>query len=696
MRKFFYFVIIILFFACGEKHTRSVVVNIVDDIPAGAPVLPQSSILNVDDFSKCIHVHYCGDSVTYSALPQGVEAMVNGANILFRSTQEGVEFRLSGNADYASFELHSEKTPLVTLEGVRLFSRDRAALLLASSQTMFLRSVGDTINYIMDGVPGDTLLNTKKAAAVQLMGNAVLCGDAKLSLRGERKAAMHASGSLLLDDVDLTIEMARADGIKADSGLVVAGGQLTVNSWKDALKSKAGSVVLLDGEMNLNGMGKKGDAMQAYNVFLFGGNMKLDVKGEASRGINSKGSVYILGGNLNVTASGNAIYSPKKNDYTSGACIKSEKNFYMGAGNVRLSNSGLAGKGINCNGLLQISGGELTVDVSGDDVVNQTDRNIHASAKGIKCDSAMLIAGGDVRVHVYGRGERCEGIESKYEMTIAGNDTKVYVYAFDDAINAGKFLNLDGGKIYAYSVANDAIDGNDKISINGGLTIANGSTSPEQGIDTDYDALFSVKGGTLLSVGGMMGPAMCLPRSNDTSQPVVAWTGINIASGDYINVATDAGDVICSYKLPRDLHFGGVLFSSPLMQCGNGYSIWIGDSVADTQYVGNGMYESGRVDECDAFEWVQQTLVALIGTDGNVQHLQLHNKNDKAGNMPPPPPPFGDAANGNMPPPPTFGGAANGNMPSPPPFGKAGDEKSNVSGGYNAYGKDNLPGGGWY
>ena len=704
MKRFFYILLSILVCACADNKVD--IPNLVKNIPQGAPELPAEARFNEDDYTVCVSVEYMNDSVVVSNIPQGVSVQLDGANVSVKSSLPGIEYRLQGCGEAASFNLVSDKSPLVTLDGVRLFSRDRATLVVSSQEMIFLRTIGDTISYIMDGMPGDTSLNVKKASAVQLYGNAVLCGDGKFSLRGERKAALHATGCLVVDDADITIEMARTDGIKADSGLVVAGGRLAINSWKDALKSKAGSVVLLDGEMLLNGMGKKGDAMQARNVFLFGGNMVLDVKGEASRGINSKGSVYILGGNLNVTASGNAIYSAKKNDYTSGACIKSEFDFYMGNGNVRLRNSGNAGKGINCNGLMQVSGGLLSVDITGNDVVHQTDRNAHASAKGIKCDSVMLVTGGDIRVHVFGKGERCEGIESKYEMTIAGDDTKIYVYAFDDAINAGKSLTVSGGKIYAYSVANDAIDGNDRICINGGTIIANGSFSPEQGVDTDHESLFSINGGMLLSVGGMMGPSMCLPRGSDMSHAAVAWAGVTLERGRFLNITTDKGDVICSYKLPRTLHDAGVLFASSALESCAKYKMWVGDSVATAEHLGNGLYRGGCASENSACEWVQKTFLAFITAKGEVEHLEPFVEGKDDGNMPPPPP-FVGTGSGNMPPPPPFVGAGSGNMPSPPPFVGAGNGNMppppfGTDGNFGTphkfideYDEEHLPGSGW-
>lgn len=697
MKKIFYLAIIFLFGACTGRNSENVAVNIIANIPNEPPVLPGYSGLDVDKFKHRVDVKFCGDTVMLSELPHGVEAAVRGANVLLRSESEGVEYRLSGTADYASFELHCNKSPLVTLDGVKIFSRERSALVIKSDEVAFLRTIGDTISYLMDGMPGDTLLNVKKATAVMLHGDAVLCGNGKLSLRGERKIALHSAGALLLDGADVTVEMARGDGIRADSGLVVVDCNLTVNSWKDAFKSKAGNVVLLGGSMNLNGIGKKGDGVQAKNVLMFGGDMNIDVKGEAARGLNSKGAVYILGGALNVNSAGNAIYSAKKNDYTSGACIKSETDFYMGAGHVSLCSGGIGGKGINCNGLMQIDGGSLSVEVFGSDAVHPSERNAHSSAKGIKCDSVMLLQGGNINVAVHGKGERCEGIEAKYDMTITG-DATVYVYAYDDALNAGGRLSIAGGRVYGYSVANDAIDGNAVIDVSGGLVVANGSNMPEQGFDTDMESDFVVTGGEIISIGGTMEPSACMPRNKNTSQCVVAWNGVDLHRGTFVNISDAVGTVIYSYRLPRTLQGGAFMLSSSMLRSGGKYSLCISDTLVARNHLGNGLYYGGTV-RSDATMWVQSSLLMSIDGNGVVMPVESFDNGsvNKGGMIPPPPPRAGDKRpsfpkfDGQKPPMPREGLLPQdfdneGMPPPPPPAFHFTDE---------GYGADNLPGGGW-
>ena len=657
MKKYIFILIVALFAACTGKVTEYPE-NIITDIPSAVPTIPGSMNFNYDDYNQSVVVEFKQDTVLLTSLPQGVTAAACGARIAISSSLPGIEFVLCGTADEASFELYSKHSPLITFDGLSLFSRERAAVVVTSPSTVFLRGAGESVNYIMDGTPGVEPVNAKKAAAVQINGTAVMC-DGNIALRGERKAAFRATGYLLVDGANLSVEMARADGVVADSGVLVKRGDLNISSWKDAIKSKAGNVILLDGNMVLNGMGQKGDAMQARNILLYGGNMSIDVKGDAARGLNSKGAVYIFDGKLNVTASGGAIFSAKKTDYSSSACIKSETNFYMSGGVVTLNNYGTAGKGINCNGLMQVDDGVLIVCNRGNDIQHSVYAQAHSSAKGIKCDSTMLIKGGRIEVAVLGKGQRCEGIEAKYDMILRGDDTSIAVYAYDDAINAGENLFVEGGDIYAYSEANDAIDSNGTIEICGGRIFACGSNSPEQGIDVDVESLYSISGGSVMAVGGTIGSIPCLPKSRETSQAVYAMGGMELLRVKYVAITNSDGNIIAACRLPRSMQNVGLLFSSPELQVGGEYMLFVTDSLLDTEKMGNTLYVDGTVSGIPHFAWKQGGIISVVNADGSLNNINPDTI--KVNNMMPPPPGFEDK--GPMPP---FGGK--GMMPPPPSF----------------------------
>jgi hypothetical protein len=204
-------------------------------------------------------------------------------------------------------------------------------------------------------------------------------------------------------------------------------------------------------------------------------------------------------------------------------------------------------EGINCDeGAVVINDGTVTVTTKA------------ASAKGIKGYGNVTINGGTINVTAKG-GDSSEGIESKSVLTINGGT--VEVTAYDDCINAASGIVITGGSVYCYSSNNDGIDSNGPLTISGGLIIASGTTSPEEGIDCDQNT-FKITGGTLVGFGG----ATSTPTSSASTQRSLIYGGSgtsNIFQRGFFN----RRDVLVC-KIPRTYSQMTLLFSSPSLTAG--------------------------------------------------------------------------------------------------------------------------------
>lgn len=716
MRYLFTILVSIAFLVgCSDRSAAPLVrMNVLDSIPVTPPALDKKYTLNSEDYRYLVDVTFDKGAVKYSSLPDGVTAATDGKSVHFASAVGGVEFRLSGRSDDGSFSVVSDSSVLVTLDAIALSSRSGAPVAISSRGVAYLKVTENSSNFLVDRLSAAGADTVKTAAAIMSAGDIVLCGSGKLAVNGKRRYALYSAGRLIVDGPMLSVENSVRDALSSDGGVAVVKGMLKINATKDAIKSKRGNVLFLGGSSQLTSVGQKGDGVQAANIYMYDGYVSVKTQGDASRGFNAKGSVYIIDGSLAVLTEGNVTFSPKKADYSSNSCVKCGKSMYMAGGYLNLENRATAGKGINCNGKMQMDGGLLLVRNYGEDVQHPTLPDAHSSAKGVKCDSVISINGGKLEILVFGKGTRCEGLESKNDIVVGGN-ADVYVYATDDALNSGGSIIVNGGRLYAYSADNDGIDSNNGIRINGGLVVANGSGSPEQGVDCDFDANFCITGGTLFSIGGMVGPAPNLPRNKQTTQHSVAWSGVELQRGKYINLSDASGNALLSYKLPRTLKSGGVVISMPELAGDAKYMLSMSDTVAGGSYEGNGFYHGATLTETAAVrEFAFRSLVARVDADGNVESLTVDSTVYKPGMMPPPPFGAGNGAfpppsgNGKFPPPP--GGAAPGMMPPPgfdinnvpdsikarfapdgkfpfpPPFARGADE------GYN---DNNLPGGGW-
>lgn len=683
MKNIFLAAFLLLVVACGGDVPAPM--SVIDNIPATAPQLAADITLDRALYPQRVNIAFEGDKAVLSQLPAGVAATVDGAFVTLRSQAAGVEYVVRGRTDDGSLTIVSEKSPLITFDSLDIHSVGCNAVTVSSREKIFLS--GSHL-FLSDEVarPGELV---KQAATLALMGDAVLCDGLDVCLQATRRDALAVTGILYQCGATLAVEYATGCAVNVMRGFVVAGGSLSATAMKDVVRVRRGNFVMLGGTLSLGAAADRADGLVARNIYVFDGAIMADVQGAAAKGLSSKESVFLVGGELKVHTSGGALFSEKKSDYSSSSCVKSGLNTYIRSANISLVSDGDAGKGINCDGRLQVDGGFITIKTVGNDVNHPVDLNAHASPKGIKCDSTILVNGGVMEVLVFGKGERCEGVESKGDMIVNGADTKIYIYAYDDAVNTAGSLTINDGTLYAYSVANDAVDSNGRLEINGGLVLANASHSPEQGIDVDFDNLFAVTGGTIVSCGGYKGGAPALPACASTCVPAVVWSGVDIERDSYVNIAAaDDEKALFSYRLPRSMNDVAVMMISPLIEKGGSYSLFLSDSIEAGERVNYGLYAGAHaVGVRDSVEWEQKNLITVVG--GN-EHRRAGR--DAFPQQRPPGttrrPPVGGGA-----PPPHFNGAvppAPNGFHAPPRFDGAVQRVCK-----DIYNANNLPGMGW-
>lgn len=634
-----------------------------------AIALPAVSIpvFDAGSFSSGVEVVFNGNTATVSQLPQGVDVVVEGANVTLNSSLPGVHYKISGTSENGSLTIISEHSPLITVQELNLKSCGVNTIQVSSRDVIYFRSSG---NNVLADAAGEN--NDKQAAVLKLMGRSLLTGEGSLSLAATRGAAVLSTDTLFVNGAQISVLSAPKNAILSNKALVVGGGLLNLQADKDVVKVKGGAFYLSGGNLSVVATGSKADALQADAFYMTAGLFNAVVGGDAADGIKTKRMLCIAGGTITVQTSGDALYSEKKFDYSSASCFKSDSCIYIMGGSLLLESNGNGAKGISCDGYTYVTGGTLRVVTRGNCVEHEVDLNAHASSKGIKSDSTLVFSGGSVEVLVLGSGERAEGIESKGDILVCGN-ADVYIYASDDALNAGNNFTMNGGRMYAYSVANDAVDSNGSIDINGGVLVADGSFLPEQGIDTDIFTEFTVRGGTVLAVGGAMGPQPSLPLGKETAATVLSWGGLELKKGCYVTIAGDEGKGLLSYRLARDLNGGALLVSVPDIGSGSNVQITLADSLAGGEAMGRGLYLGGTpVLVYNVAEIMVKAPINVVY--GNKVEYIAPDTISQVSMMPPPPPdaPENGRFPGGMPPPPPGGtGHFAGGMPPPPPgFGE--------------------------
>ena len=95
----------------------------------------------------------------------------------------------------------------------------------------------------------------------------------------------------------------------------------------------------------------------------------MNITANAAKGINSEGTLDISDGDITIATSGGGVWDSDNKKTKASACLGSDGNIVVSGGTFNLTSTGAGGKGINCDGTFTATGGTLTIKTSGNAVV---------------------------------------------------------------------------------------------------------------------------------------------------------------------------------------------------------------------------------------------------------------------------------------------------------------------------------------
>lgn len=362
------------------------------------------------------------------------------------------------------------------------------------------------------------------------------------STSNEKKGVITGSGDLVIEGTgSLTVNVYKKHGIKLDGGLTINSGNVTINGDEKAEGNMISAdvfFVMNDGSLIINAKG---------NVY-----------GEESKGIKVNGvegesracgHVEINGGTIDIVSVGKAITAGWKAEDDATTADTSDDPYAA----------------------VYINGGTINITTTGTPYEVSDDESL--SPEGIEGKDAVIINGGTV-----------------------------YINSTDDSINAGTLVQFNGGHVYVNASANDTIDSNGKLEINGGTVIVLNSSNMEQGIDCDNDSNFSYTGGTFIAIGN----GNNIPGSISTSSYSVAYKGTTFKSGDEIALLDADSNVVMGFIVPDGISFNTIVFGSEAIKGNSTYSIATGSFSGE-------VVKDNLVTSADSFK-VSKTLATYTTT----------------------------------------------------------------------------------
>ena len=497
-----------------------------------------------------VNVVYNGDTATVSvgdSAAQYLTVSQQGAHVSIAqgsNLANEITYNLSGSSSDGGFYMSGSYKATVELNGLMLTNVSAvysgAAVHIQNGKRIDVKVVTGTENTLVDAASGS------QKGCLYIKGHAEFKQHGTLNVVGNVKHAIKAGEYITLKNATLNVTSAAGDGISCNQYFMMESGTINISGTEDD-----GIQCDIDGDDH--------EDENSGNIYISGGTITINCAGIAAKGIKSAGDIFINDeAVIDVTTTGKGMWDTVDLETKAACCISADRNITIDDGTLTLTATGSGGKGMKCDSILTISGGDITISTSGGlyynngstENTNYTGNTDHISSsyysspKGIKAglktevgtnsytySGAIVIHGGKIKVTT--TGTNGEGIESKNTLDIYGGE--IYVNSYDDGINSAQNMLIFGGYVYAHSNNNDGIDANGNIYINGGLVYAIGARSPELAIDANSEEgkKVYISGGVVIAVGG-------IENAREITQPYIQSSSISSNSWYTVTYGDDA------------------------------------------------------------------------------------------------------------------------------------------------------------
>ena len=473
-----------------------------------------------------VTVTYNGNTATVTVddnVAQYLTVTQSGAHVSITqgAVTDEITYTLTGTSNDGEFYMSGSYKATIELNGLTLTNAtpvySGAAVHIQNGKRINVKVITGTTNTLTDAASGS------QKACLYVKGHAEFKQQGTLNIVGNKSHGIKAGEYIYVKNATINITSAVDDGISCNQYFLMESGSINISGTGDD-----GLQCDLDGETS-TGMTVNHEDEDSGNFYVSGGSITIHSDAIAAKGIKCQGDAYVSGNAvINVTTTGKGEWDATAQETNAACGLSSDGDIHISGGTLVLTATGSGGKGMKCDNVLDISGGDITVSTTGGLYYNNgngtentnytsstdwVDNKYYSAPKGIKagykdesgnttiCYGGINISGGTI--YVTTKGRNAEGIESKNYLNVTGGETTIDAY--DDGINAAEDLYITGGYLYSRSSNNDGIDANGNVVIEDGLIYAIGAASPEVAIDanSEENKKFHFNGGVLIAIGGL-------------------------------------------------------------------------------------------------------------------------------------------------------------------------------------------------
>ena len=244
------------------------------------------------------------------------------------------------------------------------------------------------------------------------------------------------------------------------------------------------------------------------DITIENGDLTLSHNGIISKGIKADNTVRINGGSINDTVGGTYMIIGTDPSYST--AIKTQ-NYIGTGGEVIVTATGSASRGISADGTLEISDGTYDITLSGDGATYTGNGETEgAGSRGLKSDANMTLKGGTINIQSTARGGKGIKVgtssvtgENGAQLTI-GNSTVAGTGPTLTVVTTGSYLSTSSSSGGMGGMMGEDFIGSCKaVKCMGPITIHGGniylSTSNDSGEGLESKSTITINGGTIES-----------------------------------------------------------------------------------------------------------------------------------------------------------------------------------------------------